>query len=73
MKEKKEDIILYHQRKRRRHKIKLTIATGVFIVIGIILIGIYIVSNKQYYTEYKETAYTKNFMIKIVEITLQKR
>ena len=66
MKEKNEDIILYHQRKRRKHKIKLAIATGVFVVIGIILIGIYLGSNKQYYIGYKEKS-NVDYRVNLIE------
>ena len=44
----KEDIILYHQRKRRKHKIKLGAIAGALIVIALILIGTYCVLNKEY-------------------------
>ena len=66
MNKNKEDIILYHQRKRRKHKIKLTIAILVFIVIGLILIGICLVSNKQHYIGYKETS-NVNYGVNLIE------
>lgn len=66
MEENKEDIVKYHQKKRRKHKIKLAIATLVFVVIGIILIGIYLGSNKQYYIGYKETAGV-NYGVNLIE------
>ena len=66
MKEKNEDIIIYHQKKRRKHKIKLAIATGVFIVIGIILIGIYLGSNKQSYIGYKEKS-NVDYRVNLIE------
>lgn len=50
------NIILQHQKMRRRHKIKLAIGSLVIILFAIILIVTYKMLNKNYYNEYKENA-----------------
>ena len=54
MGEVNQDTILQHQRKRRRHKIKLAVGSFVVILVAIILIATYAILSKNYYNEYKE-------------------
>lgn len=56
MGEVNQDTILQHQRKRRRHKIKLAVGSFVVILVAIILIATYAILSKNYYNEYKENA-----------------
>ena len=54
MEEGKQDIIKYHQNKRKKHKIKLVITTMVLFVISIILIITYNTLNKKDIVKYIE-------------------
>jgi len=56
MEENKENIVKYHQNKRKKQKIKLAKISIVLIVISIILMVIYHNLGKQDYIEYTETA-----------------
>lgn len=49
MGEVNQDTILQHQRKRRRHKIKLAVGSFVVILVAIILIATYAILSKNYY------------------------
>lgn len=51
-----EDIVKYHQNKRRKHKIKLARISMSLIVISIIVLVIYGVFNKGYFINYKENS-----------------
>ena len=65
MEQSKENIIKYHQRKRKKHKIKLAITAIVFAVIGAMMIGKYYeLSEKNLvsYTENSEAKYTVNLI-----------
>lgn len=61
-----EDIALFHQRKRRKHKIKLAIESFITILIGIILLFIYTTKGKDEYINYKEKA-DVNYKINLKE------
>ncbi len=56
MEKTQEDIVKYHQEKRRKHKIKLAEISILCIIISIILIGIYYVLSKSNIINYKETS-----------------
>lgn len=66
MDKEKEKIILYHKRKRRKHKIKLGILSTVFLVIALTLIGIYIAFNKKTVINYKENS-DVNYKVNLIE------
>ena len=64
-KKNKEEIIKYHQNKRKKHKIKLAVISGVLILISFVLIAIYSVFNKGHYINYKQKSnvdYTVNLI-----------
>ena len=56
MKRKEQDVAVMHQKKRRKHKIKLAVISIVLMIIGSILISIYFMLNKNEYNVYKEKA-----------------
>ena len=66
MKENKENIILYHKKKRKKHKIKLAIIGISLIVTFLILIGIYCVLNKEHSISYKEKTKV-NYGVNLIE------
>lgn len=51
-----ENINLYYQNKRKKHKIKLFVRSMIFIVISLILIFTYFKLNQDYYIKYNENA-----------------
>ena len=61
-----EDIVKYHQNKRRKHKIKLARISMILIVIAIIVLVIYGVFNKDYFVNYKEKSEV-NYIVNLVE------
>lgn len=54
--EEQSRVALYHQRKRRRHKIRLALESLIFIVIAIVLIVSYFDLSKDEYNTYTEKA-----------------
>lgn len=56
MEKNHEDVVKYHQAKRKRHKIKLATITVVLFVISIILIGTYYYFDKEDVVTYKENS-----------------
>ncbi len=56
MNQKEKKIALEHQRKRRKHKIKLAVPGLILLVIGVTLILAYFTLNKNEYNWYKEKA-----------------
>lgn len=56
MNKKEEKIALEHQRKRRKHKIKLAVPGLILLVIGVTLISAYFALNNNEYNWYKEKA-----------------
>lgn len=62
----KEEIIKYHKNKRKKHKIKLALITTFLIFIGLILIGMYYIVNKEDSIKYKETSEVK-YGINLIE------
>lgn len=61
-----EDIVKYHQNKRRKHKIKLAKISTILIVIATIVLVIYGVFNKDYFVNYKEKSEV-NYIVNLVE------
>ncbi len=62
----KEEIIKYHQNKRKKYKIKLTLIAISLILIGLILMGVYYLGNKEESIKYKETSEVK-YGINLIE------
>lgn len=58
-KEEQKNIAEYHQRKRRKHKIKLFLLSMLMFVIALILVVIYNSFNKAHYINYTEDAKIK--------------
>jgi len=56
MEKTQEDIVKYHQEKRRKHKIKLAEISIICIIISLALVGIYYVLSKNNIINYKETS-----------------
>lgn len=52
----KEELAKFHKRKRKRHRIFLTILTILFLVISIILLSYYYILNKKSFIKYNETS-----------------
>ena len=61
-----EDIIRFHQNKRKMRKIRLAIVSISLIVMALMLIGLYRVFNKEHYINYTETA-DLNYSVNLVE------
>lgn len=51
-----EDIALYYQKKRKKHRIKLTIATVILLILALILLGTYYILSKGEKIKFKETS-----------------
>lgn len=66
MKKDRDQIAIYHQKKRRKHKIKLGIISTVFIIISFILIGWYFVFNQKQYIRYEETS-DVNYRVNLID------
>lgn len=66
MKEDKDRIAIYHQRKRRKHKIKLGITSAVFIIISFILIGLYFMFSPKQYIRFHEDS-DVNYRVNLLE------
>ena len=56
MRRKEQDVAVMHQKKRRKHKIKLGVASAVLIIIAVILILAYFKLSKNEYNTYTENA-----------------
>lgn len=56
MRRKEQDVAVMHQEKRRKHKIKLGVASAVLIIIAVILILAYFKLSKNEYNTYTENA-----------------
>lgn len=56
MKRKEQDVAVMHQKKRRKHKIKLGVASAVLIIIAVTLILAYFKLSKNEYNTYTENA-----------------
>lgn len=65
MEKNNEDIIKFHQNKRKKHKIKLATIATVLIVISLLIIGAYSVFNKGYSINYKENSEV-NYGVKLI-------
>ena len=61
-----EDIIRFHQNKRKMRKIRLAIVSISLIVMALMLIGLYRVFNKEDHINYTETA-DLNYSVNLVE------
>lgn len=61
-----EDIVKYHQNKRKKHKIKLARISMILIVIAIILLVTYGIFNKGYFVNYKENSEV-NYIVNLME------
>ena len=56
MRRKEQDVAAMHQKKRRKHKIKLGVASAVLIIIAVMLILAYFKLSKNEYNTYTENA-----------------
>ena len=66
MEENNSKIIRYHQRKRKKHKIKLLIRTIFFILIALFLIVTYLKLTRKHFIEFKETSNLK-YQVNLLE------
>lgn len=66
MENKENNIAIQHQRKRRRHKIKLAISSMTLIILGVVLITTYFKLTKNEYNYYKEKA-NVNYKVNLKE------
>lgn len=66
MEEEKNKSAIYHQKKRRKHKIKLGVISTILIIISFILMGLYFIFNQKQYIKYKENS-NVNYRVNLIE------
>lgn len=66
MEEERNKSAIYHQKKRRKHKIKLGVISTILLIISFILIGLYFILNQKQYIRYKENS-NVNYRVNLIE------
>ena len=61
-----DELAMFHKRKRKRKRMILTVLTILFLLIAVILIGFYLVSNQKNSVEYSETSNIK-YRVNLIE------